>query len=266
MNTMTTIPHFDTPRASTMTLPRLLHAYLIEAKYEFLRMLRTPGFVVPMLALPVLLYILLGVLIFGESTAKDPQLAIYMFASYVVFAVTTPGMFGFGVGLAMERQSGVLRLKRAQPMPMAANLFAKLAMALAVVAIVLAILIPIATAAGHVSLSLPQLANVVLVSLLSTMTCCAIGFFIGAMVSGSAATGVVNLIYFPMMYLSGMFFPLPKFLAQWAVIWPTFYMDQLVVAAAGGKSFMTTNICVAVLVGLTVLFGGLAIRKLTRRG
>ena len=63
-----------------------------------------------------------------------------------------------------------------------------------------------------------------------------------------------------------MFFPLPKFLAQWAVIWPTFYMDQLVVAAAGGKTFMATNICIAVLVGLTVLFGGLAIRKLTRKG
>jgi ABC-2 type transport system permease protein len=189
-----------------------------------------------------------------------------MFASYVVFAASTPGMFGFGMGLAVERQSGVLKLKRAQPMPMAANLFAKLLMALIVSTIVVGVLMPIATSMGHVTLTATQIVNVLVASLLGALTCCAIGFFIGATVSGSAATGVVNLVYFPMMYLSGMFFPLPKVLAQWAIIWPTFYMDQLVIAAGGGKSFMDAKICVAVLVGLSVLFGGLAIRKLTRKG
>ena len=76
----------------------------------------------------------------------------------------------------------------------------------------------------------------------------------------------MNLVYFPMMYLSGMFFPLPKFLATWAFIWPTFYADQLVIAAAGGKSFMDSAMCVAVLAGVAVLFGGLAVRAMVRKG
>lgn len=266
MNTLTSIARFDVAGQVRMTTARTLRAYFLEAKYELLRMLRTPGFVVPMLILPIAFYVLLGVLIFGEHSAKDPQMAIYMFASYVVFAATTPGMFGFGVGLAAERQSGMLRLKRAQPMPLAANLVAKLLMALAVVAMVLAVLIPIATTFGHVTLSLMHVTGILLASFLAAVASCALGFFIGAMVSGAAATGVVNLIYFPMMYLSGMFFPLPKFLAQWAVIWPTFYMDQLVIEAAGGSSFMDAGMCIGVLAGLSVLFGGLAIRKLVRKG
>jgi ABC-2 type transport system permease protein len=84
------------------------------------------------------------------------------------------------------------------------------------------------------------------------------------MVSGQAAPGVVNLIYFPMMYLSGMFFPLPKFLAKWAIIWPTFYMDQLVIAAGHGKTFIDWTMCAGILVGVSLLFGGLAIHRFSR--
>ncbi len=76
----------------------------------------------------------------------------------------------------------------------------------------------------------------------------------------------MNLIYFPMMYLSGMFFPLPEILARWAIVWPTYYADQLVITAAGGKSVMDADMCVAVLVGISVLFGCLAVRQFSRKG
>lgn len=266
MNALTSIPRFDFNRNAPMTAARTLRAYFTEAKHECLRILRTPGLAIPMLALPTLLYVLLGLLIFGENTAREPQLALYMFASYVVFGATTPGMFGFGVGLAVERQSGLLKLKRAQPMPMAAHLIAKLTMAITISTLVTCVLLILATTFGHVTLTAMHVAGILGGSMLAAIACCAIGFFIGATVSGAAATGVVNLIYFPMMYLSGMFFPLPKFLATWAVIWPTFYADQLVIAAAGGKSFMDPAMCIAVLAGLAVLFGGLAIRAMARKG
>ncbi|MFL6575883.1 MAG: ABC transporter permease [Povalibacter sp.] len=266
MNTPISISRFDFQRNAPMTLARVLRAYFIEAKHECLRILRTPGLSVPMLALPTLLYVLLGMLVFGENTAKDPQLALYMFASYVVFGATTPGMFGFGVGLAVERQSGLLKLKRAQPMPLAAHLIAKLTMAIVIATLVTSVLMVLATTFGHVTLGAMQVIGILGVTLLSAIASCAIGFFIGATATGTAANGIVNLIYFPMMYLSGMFFPLPKFLATWAVIWPTFYADQLVIAAAGGKSFMDSAMCIAVLTGIAVLFGGLAIRALVRKG
>jgi ABC-2 type transport system permease protein len=265
MNAVTVLAPNRAAGNGSMDPRAVLRAYCIETKFEFLRMLRTPAFAVPMLILPVMLYVLFAALIFGEHTAKDPQLALYMFASYVVFAATTPGMFGFGTGLAVERQSGMLQLKRALPMPLACNLFAKLLMSVAVVLLVVSVLIPLAFLIGHVTFTATNIAAIFAVAALGATTVCAIGFFIGTVVSGSAAPGVVNLIYFPMMYLSGMFFPLPKFLANWVVIWPTFYMDQLVIAANGGKTFIASGMCIGILCGLTVLFGGLAVHSFSRQ-
>lgn len=261
MNTVTSISAIRRNRNETMDIRRTMRAYYVETKMEFLRMLRTPALAVPMIVLPIMLYVLFAALIFGENTAKDPKLALYMFASYVVFAATTPGMFGFGTGLAIERQTGMLRLKRALPMPFAGNLIAKTCMSVGVVLIVVSVLVILATLVGHLHFSALQIAAITAIAALSAITACALGFFIGSMVAGQAATGVVNMVYFPMMYLSGMFFPLPQFLAKFAIVWPTFYMDQWIVAAGGGTAFLSPSLCAGVLVGVTILFGGLAAHR-----
>ena len=55
--------------------------------------------------------------------------AHYLFATYSVFGVMAPSLFGFGVGVAIERERGWLSLKRVAPMPPGAYLLAKMAMA-----------------------------------------------------------------------------------------------------------------------------------------
>lgn len=249
--------------ASMLSVMRI---YLVVAKYELLSIVRTPGYAFPMLLLPIGLYLLIGVMLIGGKGMEDPNLPVYMFAAFTVFGVTGPGMFGFGMGLAVERTSGLLTLKRALPMPRGAHVIAKMLMSLACSGIVMCFLIPMATLFGHVSLNALQIVGIVLASMLGIATFCAIGLFIGSVASGSAAPGIVNLIYFPMMYLSGMFFPLPKILAPWALLWPTFYLDQLIIALGGGKNVIDPRLCIAVLVGLTIFFGGFAIQRLARRG
>ena len=53
-----------------------------------------------------------------------------------------------------------------------------------------------------------------------------------------------------------------------AVIWPAFHLNQVALGAAGITefSFLAPQISAAVLAGITVLFGGLAIRRLARKG
>jgi ABC-2 type transport system permease protein len=249
-----------------MPAGRVLRAYLVEAKYTLLSMLRTPVFLVPMLALPVFLYPLIGTMVFSQEGANEPNVGVFIFSGFLVFAVSGPGMFGFGVGLAIERQYGVLDLKRAQPMPPGANLLAKMIAAMASSGIVMSLLITLALWLGHVHFAPNQVVMLVLVSMLGVLPFCAIGFLIGTLVSGSAAPGIVNLIYFPMLYLSGMFFPLPEFLQTWALIWPTFYLNQLVWSAAGVESVINAKICTALLLGITVLCTGIAARRLSRVG
>src|SRR5688572_31957723 len=107
--------------------PRAMFAlYLREARYEFLRLLRTPAFSVPTLVFAPMFYLLFGVLLNRGNAGA----ASYLMATYSVFGVMGPGLFGFGVGLAMDRERGLLTLKRVQPVPAAAPLLAKVAMAM----------------------------------------------------------------------------------------------------------------------------------------
>ena len=107
-----------------------MRAYWMEAKYESLRMLRAPAFAGPFLGLPVLLYLLFGVLLYGDAVAKDPKTALFIFMGFSVLGVMGPGMFGFGITIAMEREQGLLKLKRAMPAPPAAPLLAKMLMSM----------------------------------------------------------------------------------------------------------------------------------------
>jgi ABC-2 type transport system permease protein len=119
---------------------------------------------------------------------------------------------------------------------------------------------------GKLTLSLPQIAALTGTLIIGTLPTCAIGLFIGSYATGSAAPAVANLVFLPMMWLSGLFFPLPGFMQKWVVVWPAFHVDQLAVASVGLKDFrfMPPLMCLGVLAGVTVLFGGLALRRLAR--
>jgi ABC-2 type transport system permease protein len=242
---------------------RTLRAYAIEAKYESLRMLRAPSFGVIFLSIPVLIYLLFGVVIFGHALQSDPTAAVAVFTGFAVFGIMGPAMFGFGVTIAMEREQGLLRFKRALPAPTAAYLVAKMLMAMLFAAIIMITMGIAARFVAHVPLPAARLIGIGATNVIGVLPFCAIGLFIGAIVKGAAAPGFTNLVYLPMMYLSGLFFPLPKALAPVAPIWPAYHLNQLALSAAGG-SLPGTKTHLAVLMGVTVLFSSLALRRLRR--
>jgi ABC-2 type transport system permease protein len=59
---------------STLVAPPFssTRAYLLEARYEFLRLLRTPSFSLPCLLFPPVFYLLFGVLLGGRA-ARSPR-------------------------------------------------------------------------------------------------------------------------------------------------------------------------------------------------
>jgi ABC-2 type transport system permease protein len=151
-------------------------------------------------------------------------------------------------------------------MPPASILIAKMITAVVSTGVTMAFLIPAAMTIGHLHLTMGQIIIVVLISMFGVLPFCAIGFFIGTLVSGTASIGIVNIIFFPMLYLSGMFFPLPQILEPWARIWPTFHINQVILNALGVESQIDIKISVLVLVVITVLFTSLAARRFARKG
>lgn len=216
------------PPRTHSTLP----AYVLEAKYEFLRVLRTPSFAVPTLLFPPLFYLLFG-LVLNNSSAPAAR---YLFATYSVFGVMAPSLFGFGVGMAIEREKGWLALKRVAPMPPGAYLLAKLAMAMLCGMIIYAVLAAMAFGLGGVRLAPMQWLAVGVVAVSGALPLCALGLIIGSRANASAAPAVVNLIYLPMSFLSGLWMPLsmlPHVLQQIAPVWPTWHLGQLALMAVG---------------------------------
>ena len=109
---------------------RVVSIFLRETRYEFVRAMRTKAFSLSVIGFPVMFYLLFGVMNRGEAV-HGQIVAKYLVASYAAFGVVGSALFGIGVGLAAERSSGWLELKRASPMPPLAYLAAKCVSAIA---------------------------------------------------------------------------------------------------------------------------------------
>lgn len=255
--------------AITNTLPampraRVANAYLQEIRSEVARYLRNPGFMLPMLAFSSVFYAMFGIVLnHGNADAER-----YLLASYATFGVIGPGLFGFGVSLGAERENGLLTLKRAMPMPPLAYLLGKMAMAMLMAAIVMGLLLSLGLFVAHVPLAAAQVVAMLATGVVGVLPFCALGMLIGTLVKGQGAPGMVNLVYLPMAFLSGLWMPLsilPKALGQVAPIWPSWHLNALMQSAAGMRHGGEAMHLLA-LSGFTAVFLLVAARRLRRHG
>src|SRR5690242_10478866 len=223
---------------NTVVIPRPfshpLRSYLLEARSEFLRMWRTPGAMVPMLAFPLMFYAFFGVMLAkGEHGMEQ---SIYSLAGLGSFGVMGPGLFGFGTGFAIDRGLGWLQLKRATPMPPLSYLLAKLAMAALFAGMVTVLLFAMAGFLAHVQLQPGQWLQLLATLVLGGVPFCALGLAVGAWAKPTSAPAMVNAIYLPMSFLSGLWMPLqflPKTVQDVATLLPAYHLGKLAYAAVG---------------------------------
>ena len=237
-------------------------SYVQEAKCEFLRMLREPAFCGPVIGFPVLFYLLFGVLL-DKGEGKAAQ---YLLATYGAFGVIGAGLFGFGVSIAVDREKGLLRLKRALPVPPGAMLLAKMVMAMLFAAIISLVLAVIAATVAGVVLEPSQWIRLFVINVLGVLPFCAIGLFVGSVVGGNAAPALLNMLYLPMAFLSGLWLPLtmlPGIISTIAPLWPAYHLGQLALKVVGFDAGQPLGMHVAVLLGITALFFVLAQRRLS---
>lgn len=245
--------------------PSRLRIYALESWYEFLRVLRTPAFAIPSLCFPLMFYVLFALVLPGNWGGY--QKATYLFATYAAFGVMGPALFGFGVGLALERQQGWLELKRVSPMPVAAYFAAKIAMSLAFAAAIIVLLTIAAVGFGGVRMPVTTWLALGGALLLGTLPFCAFGLWIGTLVKGQAAVAVVNLVYLPMSLLSGLWMPLaifPAALQKIAPLWPAWHLGQVTLGIVGQLPDVRFGLHAAALLTTTTLFLALASLRLKK--
>lgn len=244
-----------------------LRCYWLEAKYEFLRLLRTPSFALPTLLFPALFYVLFGVVLAGSRNGGD--MGRYLLATYGVFGVMGAALFGLGVTIAVERERGFLTLKRALPMPVGSYLLAKMSMSMVFAAIISVILAMLAVTLANVTLLPSQWALLFVINVVGVLPFCALGLYIGTLVSGSAAPAVVNLLYLPMAFLSGLWLPLsilPAFFAKLAPVFPAYHLGQIALKVVDADAGGNLALHLAALAAVTIAFFLLARARLARMG
>lgn len=250
---------------TTFSAPSAWRIHALEAWYELLGVLRTPAFAIPSLAFPVVFYVLFAILLPGKW--GDYEKSAYLLATYGAFGVIGPALFGFGVGLAIERERGLLELKRVSPMPAFAYFLAKIAMSLVFGLAVVCLLSIAAIGFGGVRIEPLVWLKLVSVLLLGTAPFCALGLLIGTLVKGQAAVAIVNLIYLPMSVLSGLWMPIfvfPTLVQKLAVIWPAYHLAQMALGVIGQVQGVNYLLHAAVLVATTVLLLVVAAYRLRR--
>jgi ABC-2 type transport system permease protein len=239
-------------KAAAATHPPL-RSYLLEARYEFLHLLRTPSFAVPSLLFPALFYLLFGILL----NKSNGDAARYLLATYGVFGVMGVGLFAFGVTVAIEREQGLLIYKRALPMPPGAYLLAKMTMMILFSVLISLLLGTLAATVGGVELRGSQWLMLFVVNVVGGLPFAALGLFIGSLIGGQGAPAVVNILYLPMAFLSGLWLPLkllPVWIAKFAPVWPSYHHSQIALKVIGMDAGGSLGLHLGVLVAVTVLF------------
>ncbi len=233
MNALLSVPGVASPVAAPGAVSGL-RILVLESRSEFLRLLRAPSFAVPTIAFPLMFYVLFGLLL--APAHPHPQSARRALVAFLVIGTMAPGLFALGITLAVDRERGFLELKRALPMPPGIYLAAKLSMAMLFAGCVAILILGLAALVGTVALSLWQWGLLLALALLGVLPFCAIGLWVGSCAKASAAPAILNLIYLPMSFLSGLWVPLealPHALAQLAPVWPAWQLAQLGYSIAG---------------------------------
>ena len=218
--------------ALQLTTQQTAKLFYLETKFEWLKSIRNPAFALPATLFPAIFYLFFGVLM----NQHDPQAATFLLCTYGTFGVIGPALFSFGAGLAVERGQGWLDIKETSPMPASAQIVSRLFVSMGFSVIVLLTLGVVAFGLAGVSLSLLQILMLSGILIIGGLPFCLLGLTLGLFLKAESAPAVVNVIYLPLSFLSGLWIPitmLPAYLQSFAQFLPPYHLSQLALKVVG---------------------------------
>ncbi|ADG11201.1 ABC-2 type transporter [Caulobacter segnis ATCC 21756] len=233
-----------------MSALHTLAIYGREARAQILSTVRTPQFVIPSVALPLLFY---GVMGLGLSKGRE-EVAHFMLANYVIFAAIAPAMFGFGAAVAAEREAKMIELKQIAPLPAGGYLVGRLAAALALIAASVLLLGGLAWFGG-VRMDAWRWAATLGLGLVSTIPFAMIGLNIGLRMGSQGATALANLVFLAFSLFGGLWIPLsamPEWFGDIAQATPSYHLGRLSQMLSGMQPLANVEQHVTILVAMTL--------------
>jgi ABC-2 type transport system permease protein len=180
---------------------------LIEQK----RFWRNPASAVFTFAFPILFLVVLGSLNKGQRIGSLGNVPFDQFftPNIVAFGLMSSCLVNLAINLPFRRDAGLLKRSRGTPLPTWVFMGGIIGNAFLVSAITTFIVMAIGISFYNVTFDTAGIPQLVLVLLIGAASFTALGVAIAGLIpNADAAPPVVNAIYFPLVFLSGTFFPI----------------------------------------------------------
>src|SRR5690349_19881581 len=186
---------------------------------------------------------------------QDLNFISYFVPSMLGLSVMQVGIFA-AIPLVADRQKLILKRLAATPLKRWQLVGSNVLMRLLIALVQTFIIVGVGVAAFHVDITGSLLLALAFVAL-GAMAFLALGYVIASFAkTEESANGMTSVVQFPMMFLSGTFFPIaamPDFLQTIARLIPLTYLaDALRQVMVGGAAFAPLYVCAAVLVAWLV--------------
>jgi len=207
----------------------------------------------------------------GPAVVPEPrtiQTQDLTFISYIVPSILGMALMQLGVfsaiPLVADREKLILKRLQATPLRrwqlVGSNVVMRLLIGIAQAAIIMGV--------GSVLYGVQMAGSFLILGalvVLGTLSFVALGYVIASFATTEeSANGMASVVQFPLMFLSGTFFPLddmPEFLRTIAMVLPLTYLsDALRQVMVNGTPFAPLWVCFAVLAGFLVVCFGIAAR------
>ncbi|MSP52484.1 MAG: ABC transporter permease [Alphaproteobacteria bacterium] len=241
---------------SNQNLAPLGRMFLAQCRSDLTVHWRTPAFTVSSLVLPIVFFTFFGLTFVDRTSAQGYDIGAFILASFACYGVGAVLVYGFGIGVAIERGMKVDLLIRASPNPGAIFLGAKVAVAMFFALTATVLLIGYGVIIGGIHEPMTVWLSLTARLLIGSVPLMGLGLAIGYSVGPQAAPAVANLLYLPLTFASGLFVPLsqlPPFVQQIAYFLPTYHVGQLAWGALGAST-VPVGTSVSWLVGYGVAF------------
>jgi len=204
---------------------------------------REPLGFVGTVAIPVLVFVLLGRTIGGGSRTRDEEAAVFVTVTLPVLAsilIALSAVMSLVTIVSIYREGGILKRLRATPLRSHTILTAHVLVKLLFTAITVTLMFMAGRRYYPVTLDVP-LIGFTFALLLATVSILSVGFVIASVIpTARFAQPIGSLILYPMVALSGLFFPidqLPSALRVVAGLLPLTYAVSLLTGILAGNAW-----------------------------
>jgi ABC-2 type transport system permease protein len=198
---------------------------LHQARYDLLGFLRNRQARFFTLILP-LLFLVIFVSVFGNNTVgpQHVKASTYYVPGLSALAIIAASFVNLVITITAQRETGVLKRRRATPVPAWVLIAGRTLTAMAVSLVVMTVLLLVGRFAYGVHLPSSTIPAVALTAVVGSACFCILGYALATVIeSEDAAQPMVQAIMLPLYFISGVFIPnvnLPSWLRHVAEVFP----------------------------------------------